>query len=108
MSLQNAIKQSCDTYFYEAARLLGVDRLNETAKKFGLGNVVLGEYYNEKKRRCSFNKMEKTSYWSKLVPRRNFNKWYWTRLYSNNTFAIMFNDSSTCKRRSQNISKINF
>jgi len=49
MSLKNAIKQSCDTYFYEAARLLGVDRLNETAKKFGLGNVVLGEYFNEKK-----------------------------------------------------------
>ena len=49
MSLKNAIKQSCDTYFYEAARLLGVDRLNETAKKFGLGNVVLGKYFNEKK-----------------------------------------------------------
>ena len=49
MSLKNAIKQSCDTYFYEAARLLGVDRLNVTAKKFGLGNVVLGEYFNEKK-----------------------------------------------------------
>ena len=49
MSLKNAIKQSCDTYFYEAARLLGVDRLNETAKKFGLGNVVLGEHFNEKK-----------------------------------------------------------
>ena len=49
MSLKNAIKQSCDTYFYEAARLLGVDRLNETAKKFGLGDVVLGDYFNEKK-----------------------------------------------------------
>ena len=49
MSLKNAIKQSCDTYFYEASRLLGVDRLNKTAKKFGLGKVVLGEYYNEKK-----------------------------------------------------------
>ena len=49
MSLKNAIKQSCDTYFYEAARLLGVDRLNETAKKFGLGAVVLGDYFNEKK-----------------------------------------------------------
>ena len=49
MSLKNAIKQSCDTYFYEAARLLGVDRLNETAKKFGLGDVVLGSYFNEKK-----------------------------------------------------------
>ncbi len=49
MSLKNAIKQSCDTYFYEAARLLGVDRLNKTAIKFGLGNKVLGDYYNEKK-----------------------------------------------------------
>ncbi len=49
MSLKNAIKQSCDTYFYEAARLLGVDRLNKTAKRFGLGSVVLGEYFNEKK-----------------------------------------------------------
>jgi len=49
MSLKNAIKQSCDTYFYEASRLLGVDRLNETAKKFGLGDVVLGDHFNEKK-----------------------------------------------------------
>ncbi len=49
MSLKNAIKQSCDTYFYEAARLLGVDRLNLTAKKFGLGETVLGNHFNEKK-----------------------------------------------------------
>ena len=35
MTLKNAIKQSCDIYFYEVARLLGVDRLNETATKFG-------------------------------------------------------------------------
>ena len=27
VSLNNAMKQSCDTYFYEIARLLGVDRL---------------------------------------------------------------------------------
>ena len=38
MNLRNAIKQSCDTYFYEAARKLGVDRLNQTGLKFGLGN----------------------------------------------------------------------
>ena len=50
MSLQNAIKQSCDIYFYEAARLLGVDKLNITAKKFGLGEKVLGnEFLDEKK-----------------------------------------------------------
>jgi len=50
MTLSNAIKQSCDTYFYEVARLLGVDRLNETAKKFGLGNRVLeNNFFEEKK-----------------------------------------------------------
>jgi len=50
MNLRNAIKQSCDIYFYETARKLGVDRLNLTALKFGLGNKVLKNYYkNEKK-----------------------------------------------------------
>ncbi len=50
MDLRNAIKQSCDTYFYETARKLGVDRLSLTASKFGLGNTVLkGTIGNEKK-----------------------------------------------------------
>ena len=50
MRLRNAIKQSCDTYFYETARKLGVDRLSITASKFGLGGEVLKEYFpNEKK-----------------------------------------------------------
>ena len=50
VSLNNAMKQSCDTYFYEVARLLGVDRLNVTAEKFGLGKKVLGDFFdNEKK-----------------------------------------------------------
>ena len=50
MTLKNAMKQSCDTYFYEIARKLGVDRLNETAVKFGLGEKVLDEVFeNEKK-----------------------------------------------------------
>jgi penicillin-binding protein 2 len=44
------MKQSCDTYFYEVARKLGVDRLNETAVKFGLGQKVLEDTFeNEKK-----------------------------------------------------------
>ena len=50
MDLRNGIKQSCDIYFYETARKLGVDRLNLTAFKFGLGNTVLkGTLANEKK-----------------------------------------------------------
>ena len=50
VSLKNAMKQSCDTYFYEIARRLGVDRLSETAKKFGLGERVFENlFFNEKK-----------------------------------------------------------
>jgi len=32
-----AIQQSCDVYFYEVARRLGVDRIAEMANRFGLG-----------------------------------------------------------------------
>ena len=40
MNLRSAIKQSCDIYFYETSRRLGVDRMSITAKKFGLGKKV--------------------------------------------------------------------
>ena len=49
MRLRNAIKQSCDIYFYEVARRLGVDRLSITAKKYGLGEKVLSGYFFEEK-----------------------------------------------------------
>ncbi len=49
VSLRNAMKQSCDTYFYEIARKLGVDKLSETAKKFGLGKKVFGDLFNIEK-----------------------------------------------------------
>ena len=50
VNLRNAMKQSCDTYFYEIARKLGVDRLKETAIKFGLGEKVLNETFNNEKK----------------------------------------------------------
>jgi len=50
VDLKNAMKQSCDTYFYEISRQLGVDRLRKTSTKFGLGDKVLSKTYeNEKK-----------------------------------------------------------
>jgi len=48
MNVRNAIKQSCDTYFYEVARRLGIDRLSVTAQQFGLGKKVL-DFLNEEK-----------------------------------------------------------
>ena len=50
MNLRNAMKQSCDIYFYEIARKLGVDKLSETAKKFGLGKEVFGDLFNIEKK----------------------------------------------------------
>jgi penicillin-binding protein 2 len=39
MDMTNAIKHSCDVYFYEVARRAGIDRLAETARMFGLGSI---------------------------------------------------------------------
>ena len=48
VGMRTAIKKSCDVYFYEVARRLGIDRLSATAKKFGLGEKVLKNYTEEK------------------------------------------------------------
>jgi len=37
MDLQSAIQQSCDVFFYELAKRLGIDRLEEGVRKLGLG-----------------------------------------------------------------------
>jgi len=48
VNLRKGIQRSCDVYFYEVARKLGVDRLSETAKKFGLGKTVLSDFVEER------------------------------------------------------------
>ena len=48
MNLRNAIKQSCDIYFYEISRRLGVDRMSITVQKFGLGKKVFDFFIEEK------------------------------------------------------------
>ena len=48
VNLRKGIQRSCDVYFYEVARKLGVDRLSVTAKKFGLGKQVLSDFVEER------------------------------------------------------------
>ena len=48
VGMRTALKKSCDVYFYEVARKLGIDRLALTAEKFGLGKKVLQNYSEEK------------------------------------------------------------
>jgi penicillin-binding protein 2 len=49
INLKDAVKKSCDIYFYEVARLLGVDRLAETIRKFDFGQTALKDFDEEKK-----------------------------------------------------------
>ena len=39
IDVHQAIKQSCDVYFYETARRVGIDRLAATARALGLGQI---------------------------------------------------------------------
>jgi penicillin-binding protein 2 len=39
LDMPTALKFSCDCYFYEIARRAGIDRIAETARLFGLGDV---------------------------------------------------------------------
>jgi penicillin-binding protein 2 len=49
INLKDAVKKSCDIYFYEVARLLGVDRLAETIRKFNFGQTTLKDFDEERK-----------------------------------------------------------
>ena len=49
MNIINGIKESCDVFFYELARKLGIDRIAEVAFDFGLGQIYDFELKNQKK-----------------------------------------------------------
>ena len=67
VNLKEAMKQSCDTYFYEVARKLGVDRLSETAKKFGLGKKVFNNLFENEK-----NGLIPNTSWKKNILGKNW------------------------------------
>ena len=67
VNLKEAMKQSCDTYFYEVARKLGVDKLSETAKKFGLGKKAFNNLFENEK-----NGLVPNTLWKKNALGRNW------------------------------------
>lgn len=48
VTLRDAITQSCDVYFYDLARNLGIDRLHEFLQKFGFGEKTAIDLVGEK------------------------------------------------------------
>lgn len=48
VNLHKAIVESCDVYFYTVGKMLGVDKIAEYAKRFGLGEAAGIDLPNEK------------------------------------------------------------
>ena len=67
VNMREAMKQSCDTYFYEIARRLGVDKLSETAQKFGLGKKVFNNLFENEK-----NGLIPNTTWKKNILGKNW------------------------------------
>ena len=49
MNVENAIKESCDVFFYEISKKVGIDKIAEVAKDFGLGKIYNLPIDNQKK-----------------------------------------------------------
>tara|TARA_X000000368_G_scaffold258793_1_gene204576 strand:- start:6280 stop:8151 length:1872 start_codon:yes stop_codon:yes gene_type:complete len=47
VNMNKAIKVSCDVYFYHIARRVGIDKIAEVCRRFGLGNEVFDLFYEE-------------------------------------------------------------
>ena len=49
MNVNDAIKQSCDVFFYEVSKKLGIDKIAKVAEDFGLGQIYDISLPNQKK-----------------------------------------------------------
>ena len=49
MNVENAIKESCDVFFYEISKSIGIDKIAKVAKDFGLGKEYDLPLSNQKK-----------------------------------------------------------
>ncbi len=48
VDMTDAIKLSCDVYFYQIARRIGINKIAEVCKRYGLGEKVFKFFYEEK------------------------------------------------------------
>ena len=48
VNMTEAIKVSCDVYFYQIARRIGIDKIAEVCKRYGMGNNLFHNIYEEK------------------------------------------------------------
>ncbi len=71
INITDAIKVSCNCYFYEAGRRVGIDAINTYAKKFGLGSVTGIDLVGEEKGNIS-----NPDYKKRIESKKENQKWY--------------------------------
>ncbi len=49
MQVESAIKESCDVFFYEISKKIGIDKIAQVAQDFGLGKIYNVPLENQKK-----------------------------------------------------------
>ena len=49
MNVSDAIKESCDVFFYEISKKIGIDKISIVAQDFGLGKIYDIPLPNQKK-----------------------------------------------------------
>ena len=49
VNMVDAIKQSCNVYFYEVGKRVGIDKIEEMSRRFGLGDQLAVDMAGEKK-----------------------------------------------------------
>ena len=49
MNVSDAIKESCDVFFYEISKKIGIDKIARVAEDFGLGKIYDVPLSNQKK-----------------------------------------------------------
>ncbi len=49
VNMNEALKVSCDVYFYQISREVGINKIAEVCKRFGFGQNVFDSFYEEKK-----------------------------------------------------------
>jgi len=62
MNLEKAIQESCDVFFYKLSIKVGIDRIAEVAKDFGLGQIYPISIDNQKKGIVPSKKWKKDAY----------------------------------------------
>ena len=48
VNMNEALKVSCDVYFYQISREIGINKIAEVCKRFGFGQNVFESFYEEK------------------------------------------------------------